>query len=77
VAKIVAETMNNHLMFGHILKVAVVPPEKLHPKMFPKKPLKIIPHRKIEILRRKKVSPFLSAKPNLYLNHLQIPSFLG
>ncbi|KAK9463307.1 uncharacterized protein V1516DRAFT_667414 [Lipomyces oligophaga] len=34
VAEIVAETMNNYLLFGHILKVSVVPEGKLHPNTF-------------------------------------------
>ncbi|KAK9450447.1 uncharacterized protein V1518DRAFT_413867 [Limtongia smithiae] len=34
VAQIVAETMNNYLLFGHLLKVSVVPPEKVHAKLF-------------------------------------------
>ncbi|KAJ8036069.1 MKI67 FHA domain-interacting nucleolar phosphoprotein-like [Holothuria leucospilota] len=34
VAKIVAETMNNYLMFRQIMKCEFVPKEKLHPKTF-------------------------------------------
>lgn len=34
VAKVVAETMNNYLMFGRILKCQIVPKEKVHPKIF-------------------------------------------
>lgn len=34
VADIVARTMNNYLMFGHILKCRVVPPESVHPELF-------------------------------------------
>ncbi|KAI9892212.1 MAG: MKI67 FHA domain-interacting nucleolar phosphoprotein [Vezdaea aestivalis] len=34
VATIVAKTMNNYLLFNHILKVAVIPPENIHPELF-------------------------------------------
>ncbi|XP_068744059.1 MKI67 FHA domain-interacting nucleolar phosphoprotein-like [Montipora capricornis] len=34
VAKIVAETMHNYMMFGKLLKCHVVPKEKLHPKLW-------------------------------------------
>lgn len=34
VAKIVAESMNNYLMFHRLLKCQLVPPEKLHPETF-------------------------------------------
>ncbi|KAK9478358.1 Nop15p [Lipomyces japonicus] len=34
VAQIVADTMNNYLLYGHILKVSVVPKEKVHEKLF-------------------------------------------
>lgn len=34
VAKIVAATMDNYLLFGHILKVKLVPQEQLHPDTF-------------------------------------------
>lgn len=34
VAKIVAETMNNYLMYGHILKCKYVPQEQQHPELW-------------------------------------------
>ena len=34
VAKIVAETMNNYLLFGHILKVKSLDPSQLHPNIW-------------------------------------------
>lgn len=34
VAKIVAETMDNYLMYGHILKCKYVPQEQLHPEIW-------------------------------------------
>jgi nucleolar protein 15 len=56
VAKIVAETMNNYLLFEHILKCAVVPQEQLHEdvwkgagKRFQKVPWNDLEKRKHEI----------------------------
>lgn len=34
VAKVVANTMDNYLMFGHILKCKFIPAESVHPEMF-------------------------------------------
>ncbi|KAK9283628.1 hypothetical protein L1049_011878 [Liquidambar formosana] len=34
VAKIVAECMHNYLMFEHILQVYLIPPERVHPKLW-------------------------------------------
>ncbi|XP_043688712.1 uncharacterized RNA-binding protein C1827.05c [Telopea speciosissima] len=34
VAKIVAESMHNYLMFEHMLQVDLVPPERVHPKLW-------------------------------------------
>lgn len=34
VADIVARTMNNYLLFGHILKVHLIPTEQVHPDLF-------------------------------------------
>ncbi|XP_010245768.1 PREDICTED: MKI67 FHA domain-interacting nucleolar phosphoprotein-like [Nelumbo nucifera] len=34
VAEIVVDTMNNQLLFEHILKVQLVPPERVHPKLW-------------------------------------------
>ena len=33
VAKVVADEMNNYLLFEHTLRVSLVPPEKVHPKL--------------------------------------------
>lgn len=33
VAKVVADTMNNYLLFEHLLQVHLVPPERIHPKL--------------------------------------------
>ncbi|XP_027342601.1 uncharacterized RNA-binding protein C1827.05c [Abrus precatorius] len=34
VAKIVADTMHNYLLFEHLLQVYVIPPEHVHPKLW-------------------------------------------
>lgn len=33
VAKIVADTMHNYLLFEHLLQVFLIPPEHVHPKL--------------------------------------------
>jgi nucleolar protein 15 len=50
VAKIVADTMNNYLMFGHILKCSVIPKEQVHPSMWKgaDKRFKKVPWNKLE-----------------------------
>ena len=55
VAKIAAETMNNYLMFGHILKCKVIPQEQVHPELwkgadrrFKKTPWNRIEKRRLE-----------------------------
>lgn len=50
VAKIVAETMDNYLMFGHILKCKFAPEETLHPDVWKgaNRRYRPIPHNKIE-----------------------------
>ena len=50
VAKIVAETMNNYLMYGHILKVAVIPKEQVNPSLWKgaDKRFKVVPWNKLE-----------------------------
>ncbi|ODQ78982.1 hypothetical protein BABINDRAFT_162064 [Babjeviella inositovora NRRL Y-12698] len=49
VAKIAAETMNNYLLFGHLLKVAVLEKEKVHDELFngANTKFKVIPWSKI------------------------------
>ena len=34
VADVVAETMHNYLMLGHLLQCKIVPPERVHPKLW-------------------------------------------
>jgi nucleolar protein 15 len=50
VAKIVAETMNNYLMYGHILKCKYVPQEQQHPELWKgaNRRYKAVPWAKIE-----------------------------
>lgn len=55
VAKIVAETMDNYLLYGHILKCKYVPQEQLHPELwkganrrFKKTPWNKIEKRRLE-----------------------------
>lgn len=50
VAKIVAKTMDNYLMFGHILKCKFAPEETLHPDVWKgaNRRYRKIPHNKIE-----------------------------
>ncbi|KAL8691189.1 MAG: hypothetical protein Q9218_003539 [Villophora microphyllina] len=50
VARIVAETMDTYLMFGHILKCKVVPPEQVHDNLWKgaNKRFKAVPWSKIE-----------------------------
>jgi len=53
VADIVAKTMNNYLMFGHILKVRRVPDEQLHPDLWKGagKRFKVVPRARMEARR--------------------------
>lgn len=50
VAKIVAETMNNYLMYGHILKCKYIPQEQQHPELWKgaNRRYKSVPWTKIE-----------------------------
>ncbi|KAL8243788.1 hypothetical protein R6Q59_010046 [Mikania micrantha] len=50
VAKIVAETMDNYLMFGHILKCKYAPSENLHPDVWKgaNKKYRRVPHDKLQ-----------------------------
>ncbi|KAJ2058897.1 nucleolar protein [Coemansia sp. S155-1] len=47
VAKIVAETMNNYLMFERLLKCVVVPEDKVHPQLFVNRHAKIVPGQRL------------------------------
>ena len=49
-AKIVADTMDNYIMFGHLLKCKLVPKDQVHPEMWKgaDKRFKKVPWNKIE-----------------------------
>ena len=57
VANVVAETMNNYLLFSHLLKCKVVDPKDLHPSTFigANRKFKTIPWAKIDSTRRARV----------------------
>ncbi|KAJ2787398.1 nucleolar protein [Coemansia interrupta] len=48
VAKIVADTMHNYLMFDRLLQCKVVPREKVHPRMFKGREFKVRPGEYLE-----------------------------
>ncbi|CAN6449695.1 unnamed protein product [Victoria cruziana] len=56
VAKIVADCMNNYLLFEHMLQVHTVPPEKVHPNMLKQAKRKYDPsrRRRLERMRHNK-----------------------
>ena len=53
VAEIVAETMNNYILYGRVLKAEVMKPEQVHPEMFKNagRRMKRVPRAKLEALR--------------------------
>ena len=57
VARIVADTMDNYLMFGHLLKVKLVPRDKVHAELFKGagRRFKAVPWNRIEKARLEKV----------------------
>lgn len=57
VAQIVADTMDNYLMFGHLLKVRLVPRDKVHADLFKNagRRFKAVPWNRIERARLEKV----------------------
>src|ERR1700755_3064410 len=50
VADIVAKTMNNYLMFGHILKIRRIPDEQVHPQLWKNanRRFKVVPRARLE-----------------------------
>lgn len=54
VAAIVAETMNNYLIDGHLLQVREVPKDKIHPKLWigANRKFRNVPNDRIERVRR-------------------------
>jgi len=71
VAKIVAETMHNYLLFDHILKCYVLAEDKIHPNMFKgaNKKFATIDWKKIEQKRR--TQPQSTAKIVSRINNLK------
>lgn len=70
VAQIVAETMDNYLLMGHILKCKMIPKEKVHPELWvgANKKWKVIPRDQIVRKEHNKVSPIkISWQPDYYL----------
>jgi RNA recognition motif-containing protein len=59
VAQIVAETMDNYLLMGHILKCKTIPKEKVHPELWvgANKKWKAIPRDQIVRKEHNKVCP--------------------
>ena len=57
VAKIVAETMDNYLLMGHILRCEVIPKDKVHPEIWVggNKKWKKVPRDRIERVKHDKV----------------------
>ncbi|RKP13786.1 hypothetical protein BJ684DRAFT_1042, partial [Piptocephalis cylindrospora] len=60
VAEIVADTMNNYLLFGHLLQCKVIPPGKVHPDLFLgcERKFRVIPFRKIAAKHQNKAKSF-------------------
>jgi len=56
VAKIVAETMHNYMMFGKLLKCEVIPNDRVHPRMWKgaNRKFRFIPRGKNEIRKQNK-----------------------
>lgn len=59
VATIVAETMDNYLLSGHILQCKIVPADQVHPKLWigANRKFRPVPKGRIERLRHNAVRP--------------------
>lgn len=57
VAEIVAETMDNYLLCGHILRCKLVPKEEVHPKLWigANRKFRRVPRERVERLQQNKV----------------------
>ncbi|KAF8697410.1 hypothetical protein HU200_036010 [Digitaria exilis] len=53
VAKIVADEINNYLLFEHTLRITLVPPEKVHPKLWKGVRRGFIPIDRVAIERKR------------------------
>ncbi|WVN85584.1 uncharacterized protein L203_100733 [Cryptococcus depauperatus CBS 7841] len=56
VATIVAETMNNYLLLGHLLQCEVIPADKVHPQLWvgANKKFRKIPRARVELMKHDK-----------------------
>ncbi|KAF7794821.1 hypothetical protein EIP86_005963 [Pleurotus ostreatoroseus] len=56
VAKIVAETMDNYLLMGHILRCKVIPKDEVHPELWvgANRKWRVVPHDRISRLEHNK-----------------------
>ncbi|KAJ2746022.1 nucleolar protein [Coemansia sp. BCRC 34301] len=68
VAKIVAETMNNYLMFERLLKCFVVPEDKVHPQLFANRNARLVPGQRLRahqaVLNRPRTQEQVEAQVN-------------
>jgi nucleolar protein 15 len=57
VAEIVAETMNNYLLMGHLLKCQVIPAEEVHQDLWvgANKKFRKVPRARVEKIRNERV----------------------
>ncbi|EXB32334.1 MKI67 FHA domain-interacting nucleolar phosphoprotein-like protein [Morus notabilis] len=53
VAKIVADSMNNYLLFEHLLQVHLVPPERIHPNLWKGFNFRYKPLDRVQIERKR------------------------
>ncbi len=57
VAKIVAETMENYLIMGHLLQCKVIPKDKVHPELWvgANRKWRVVPRARVERVTHNKV----------------------
>ncbi|XP_009355328.2 uncharacterized RNA-binding protein C1827.05c [Pyrus x bretschneideri] len=53
VAKVVADTMHNYLLFEHVLQVHLIPPQKVHPKLWKGFNYRVRPVNWVQIERKR------------------------
>lgn len=65
VAEVVAETMHNYLLMGHILKCNVIPQDEIHPELWvgANKKFRKVPRARLEKVRQDKVSARVASLP--------------
>lgn len=76
VADIVAETMNNYLLTGHILQCRVIPAEEVHPKLWigANRKFRPIPKGRVERLKHNAVSPHHRLLYWILVTYAEIPA---